>query len=143
MTRSVPLVTPQKHWNTASWSNASHPPLRRPMVAPRPYPSDAIMSASKHRYRITVTPIETDGQQCSGRCTIEFEQRSQYNWMRQLESAQGQRRLSCNEDAGVVVATGLLETLAESADKPDSLLGGLQPELGQLLRKLQALQASR
>ena len=100
----------------------------------------APMSSPKHRYRITVTPIETDGQQCSGRCTIEFEQRSQYNWMHQLESAQGQRRLSCNEDAGVVVVSGLLETLAESAAKPGSLLATLQPELGQLLAKLQRLQ---
>ncbi len=98
------------------------------------------MSISKHRYRISVTPIETDGQQCSGRCSIEFEQRSQYNWMHQLESAQGQRRLSCNEDAGVVVVTGLLETLAESAAKPGNLLSVLQPELDQLLHKLQQLQ---
>ena len=104
------------------------------------FPTQSTMSISKHRYRISVTPIETDGQQCSGRCSIEFEQRSQYNWMRQLESAQGQRRLSCNEDAGVVVVTGLLETLAESAAKPDSLLSALQPELGQLLHKLKQLQ---
>lgn len=100
------------------------------------------MSSPKHRYRVTVTPIETDGQQCSGRCTIEFEQRSQYNWMHQLEAAQGHRRLSCNEDAGVVVATGLLRTLAESANRPGSLLGELQPELDQLLAKLQRLQGA-
>ncbi|MCD9087751.1 DUF3861 family protein [Stenotrophomonas sp. SY1] len=100
------------------------------------------MSYSKHRYRITVTPIETDGKQCSGRCTIEFEQRSQYNWMRQLESAQSQRRLSCNDDASVVVVTGLLETLAESTARPDSPLATLQPELDQLLHKLQQLQVT-
>ncbi|MGE8281986.1 MAG: DUF3861 family protein [Stenotrophomonas sp.] len=100
------------------------------------------MSSPKHRYRITVTPIETDGQQCSGRCTIEFEQRSQYNWMRQLETAQGQRRLGCNDDAGVIVTTGLLESLSESSAKPGSLLALLQPELDQLLAKLQRLQSA-
>lgn len=104
-------------------------------------PTDAAnMSNSKHRYRITVTPIETDGKQCSGRCTIEFEQRSQYNWMHQLEAAQRQRRLSCNEDAGIVVVSGLLETLAESTANPDSPLAALQPELDQLLHKLRQLQ---
>jgi len=94
------------------------------------------MTSSKHRYRITVTPIETDGQQCSGRCTIEFEQRSQYSWMQAFESAQRQRRLSCNDDASLVVATGLLTGLAEAATRDDSPLAALQPELDQLLQKL-------
>ncbi len=103
-------------------------------------PTDAAnMSNSKHRYRITVTPIETDGQQCSGRCTIEFEQRSPYSWMQQFESAQRQRRLSCNEDASIVVLTGLLQSLAEATAKPGSTLSTLQPELDQLLHKLQQL----
>lgn len=97
------------------------------------------MSSSKHRYRITVTPIEADGLQCSGRCTIEFEQRSSRNWMRELEGAQRQRRLSCNEDAGVVVATGLLETLAAAAREGGHPLAVLQPELDGLIAKLQAL----
>ena len=100
------------------------------------------MSSSKHRYRINVTPIETDGQQCSGRCSIEFEQRSQGNWMHQLEAAQRQRRLPCNEEAALVVATGLLATLADSSAKPDSLLSALQPELDQLLSKLRRLQGA-
>lgn len=96
---------------------------------------------SAHRYRITVTPIESDGQQCSGRCTIEFEQRSEHDWMRLLESAQGQRKLSCNEDATLIVASGLLRTLSRhpnaSAGNP---LSSLQPELDQLLAKLEQLQ---
>jgi len=113
-----------------------------PAYGGRSFPSsDATMSSPKHRYRISVTPIETDGQQCSGRCSIEFEQRSQGNWMHQLEAAQRQRRLSSNEEAAIVVASGLLATLADSAAKPGNLLAALQPELDQLLAKLQRLQA--
>ncbi len=97
------------------------------------------MSSQTHRYRITVTPIQADGQQCSGRCTIEFEQRSARDWMRALESAQGRRRLCCNTDAGVVVATGLLESLSEAARGEGNTLAQLQPELDALLRKLQRL----
>lgn len=100
------------------------------------------MSSSKHRYRITVTPIEPDGLQCSGRCTIEFEQRSPQNWMHQLETAQRQRRLSCNEVASAVVATGLLENLASITRDGDNVLSLLQPELDGLLGKLAQLHAS-
>ncbi|MBN8802997.1 MAG: hypothetical protein ABS96_24630 [Lysobacteraceae bacterium SCN 69-123] len=101
------------------------------------------MSSSKHRYRITVTPIEADGLQCSGRCTIEFEQRSPRNWMHELEDAQRQRRLSCNEAAGAVVATGLLEALAVAARDDAHPLAALQPELDVLIAKLQALRQAR
>ena len=97
------------------------------------------MSSSKHRYRITVTPIEADGLPSSGRCTIEFEQRSPQNWMHQLEHAQSQRRLSCNDVTSIVVATGLLENLAVSARDNDNLLSLLQPELDGLLAKLAKL----
>ncbi|MGB3392336.1 MAG: DUF3861 family protein [Stenotrophomonas sp.] len=90
-----------------------------------------------HRYRITVTPIEADGLPCDGRCTIEFEQRSPRNWMRELEGTQ--RQLSCNEAASAMVAAGLLETLAASAGNDAHLLAALQPELGGLITKLQAL----
>lgn len=102
-----------------------------------------VMSSSKHRYRITVTPIEADGLQCSGRCTIEFEQRSPRNWMHELEDAQRQRRLSCNEAAGAVVATGLLEALAVAARDDAHPLAALQPELDVLIAKLQALRQAR
>ncbi|KRG39638.1 hypothetical protein ARC78_14250 [Stenotrophomonas pictorum JCM 9942] len=101
------------------------------------------MSSRMHRYRITVTPIESDGLQCSGRCTIEFEQRSPQNWMHQLEAAQSQRQLSCNEVASVVVATGLLENLAGIARQGDNVLSALHPELDALLAKLAQLHATR
>lgn len=97
------------------------------------------MSGTPHRYRITVTPVEADGLPCTGRCTIEFEQRSPRNWMRELEGVQGRRQLSCNEVASVVVATGLLETLSAAAGDEAHLLAALQPELDGLLTKLQAL----
>lgn len=101
----------------------------------------AAMSDSAQRYRITVTPISNDGQQCDGRCTIEFEQRSQHNWMRQLETVQQQRALSCNEDAALVVATGLLGSLARAHQRtPTPLLSSLQPQLDELLLKLEQLQ---
>ena len=119
-------------------------PAAWPAYGGRQFPvAPHAMSSSKHRYRITVTPIEADGLQCSGRCTIEFEQRSPRNWMRELEGAQRQRRLSCNEDAGVVVATGLLETLAAAAREGGHPLAALQPELDGLIAKLQALRAAQ
>ncbi|MBJ7517408.1 MAG: DUF3861 domain-containing protein, partial [Stenotrophomonas sp.] len=43
------------------------------------------MASPSTRYRLTVTPIEKDGLQCSGRCTIEVEHRAQRDWMRLLE----------------------------------------------------------
>lgn len=104
--------------------------------------TDSAMSSRMHRYRITVTPIESDGLQCSGRCTIEFEQRSPQNWMHQLEAAQSQRRLSCNEVASAVVATGLLENLASIARQGDNVLSALHPELDALLGKLAQLHAA-
>lgn len=98
------------------------------------------MSPTTHRYRITVTPIQGDGQQCTGRCTLEFEQRSQHDWMQHFECAQRQRRLSCNDDASLVVVAGLLANLS-AADKAGTPLATLQPELDTLLAKLDVLLA--
>ncbi len=109
------------------------------MVGPSPYPH-AIMSSNAHRYRITVTPIETDGQQCTGRCTLEFDQRTTYSWMKQFEQAQRQRRLPSNDDASLVVATGLLHSLSAASGRHGNALDSLQPELDQLLLKLEKLQ---
>ncbi len=111
------------------------------MVTVLPQRPDAAMTHSKHRYRISVTPIETDGQQCSGRCSIEFEQHSQHSWMREFEAAQRLRRLSCNDDASLVVVTGLLTGLADASTRAESPLATLQPELDQLLRKLHGLRS--
>jgi predicted nucleic acid-binding Zn ribbon protein len=102
-------------------------------------PVTAVMS--KQRYRITVTPIETDGRPCSGRCTIEFEQKSQQNWMRQLETLQRQRDLSGDECAAFTVGTALLKELAEQprAHAHDTL-ARLRPELQALLEQLERIQ---
>lgn len=96
--------------------------------------------SAPHRYRISVTPIEADGHQCSGRCSIEFEQQSNDNWMHQLEQLQRQRTLSSKQDAAVVLASGLLRNLAETAaSQPTHVLTALQPQLDQLLAKLGVL----
>lgn len=100
------------------------------------------MSRNTHRYRITVMPIQGDGLPCTGRCTLEFEQRGQRDWMQHFECAQRQRRLSCNDDASVVVAAGLLASLSSTAAKADSPLRCLQPELDLLLAKLDRLQTT-
>ncbi|HBK46354.1 MAG TPA: DUF3861 domain-containing protein [Xanthomonadaceae bacterium] len=92
------------------------------------------------RYRITVTPIETDGRPCSGRCTIEFEQRSQDDWMHALEKLQRQRDLSGDECAAFTVGTQLLKDLATrpQADAHRTL-ARLQPELRALLDRVAAM----
>ncbi|MCW4472208.1 DUF3861 domain-containing protein [Xanthomonas sp. H13-6] len=96
------------------------------------------MSSQTHRYRITVTPIEKDGLQCSGRCTIEFEQRSPQDWMRLLEAAQRQRSLSADEHAALLVASQLLDGLARShAQQPDHPLAVLKPQIDRVTGQLQ------
>lgn len=45
------------------------------------------MASPSTRYRISVTPIEKDGLQCTGRCTIELEHRASRDLMRLLEAA--------------------------------------------------------
>ena len=66
------------------------------------------MSNQSHRYRITVTPVESDGLQCQGRCTIEFEHACHDDWMRILESMQRQRGFSGDERAALTIGTKLL-----------------------------------
>lgn len=92
---------------------------------------------SKQRYRITVTPIETDGRQCSGRCTIEFEHRARDNWMRILEALQSSRDFRGDEGAAFTVGTQLLKDLATEAEThPHGALEKLLPELEALIERL-------
>lgn len=42
------------------------------------------MASPSTRYRISVTPIEKDGLQCTGRCTIELEHRASRDLMLSL-----------------------------------------------------------
>ncbi len=101
----------------------------------------AAMTSTSQRYRITVTPIEKDGLQCSGRCTIELEHRAQQDWMRLLEAARRQSGLSGDERAAAVVATQLLLDLARRhAQDPEHPLTALQPQLDEVLAALDAIQ---
>jgi hypothetical protein len=91
---------------------------------------------STQRYRITITPLESDGRPCAGRCTIEFEQRSHENWMRRLEALQGQRRFSGDDCAALTVGTQLLKELAQARTDGHGALARIQPELQALLDRI-------
>ncbi|WP_369916086.1 DUF3861 family protein [Xanthomonas sp. NCPPB 3005] len=94
------------------------------------------MTASQ-RYRITVTPIEADGLQCQGRCTIEFEARCRQDWMRLLEAAQRHPGLHGDERAALTVGTQLLRGLSErSGSEAQALLAPLRPALDAILARL-------
>ena len=99
------------------------------------------MTSTSQRYRVTVTPIEKDGLQCSGRCTIELEHRAQQDWMRLLEAARRQSGLSGDERAAAIVATQLLQDLARRhAQDTSHPLTALQPQLDEVLAALEAIQ---
>lgn len=81
------------------------------------------MASPSTRYRLTVTPIEKDGLQCSGRCTIEMEHRAQQDWMRLLENAPRRAGFSGDERAAVLIAGQILrDVLQRHADEPDHAL---------------------
>jgi hypothetical protein len=95
------------------------------------------MPNDAHRYRITVTPIEDDGLQCQGRCTIEFEHTCHDDWMRILEAIQRQRGLSGDERAALVVGTKLLSGLMLDHRKDtDDLFAGLRPSMVEFIQRL-------
>lgn len=95
------------------------------------------MPATPHRYRITVTPIEDDGLQCNGRCTIEFEHACHDDWMRILEAIQRQRGLSGDERAALVVGTKLLSGLMlDGREDTDDLFAPLRPHMGAFIAAL-------
>ncbi|MBD9479605.1 DUF3861 domain-containing protein [Pseudoxanthomonas sp. PXM02] len=95
------------------------------------------MSTTPHRYRITVTPIEDDGLQCNGRCTIEFEHGCHDDWMRILENVQRQRGFSGDERAALVVGTKLLSGLMLDHRKDsDDLFAGLRPPMMEFIQTL-------
>lgn len=95
------------------------------------------MSALNHRYRITVTPVENDGLQCAGRCTIEFEQHSRDDWMRILEGIQRQRGLTGDERAALTVGSKLLSGLMQAHQQAgDDLFSDLRPHLEKFLAQL-------
>ena len=71
------------------------------------------MASPSTRYRISVTPIEKDGLQCTGRCTIELEHRASRDLMRLLEAAPRTAGVSGDERATLVIATQLLRDIVQ------------------------------
>lgn len=84
------------------------------------------------RYRITVTPLETDGRPPSGNA-LEFEQRSADNWMRTLEKFERQRGLCGDRCAALAVAIELLKSVAAEPHAQDRAVAQLRPHLDSLL----------
>ncbi|MDR6839998.1 DUF3861 domain-containing protein [Pseudoxanthomonas sacheonensis] len=94
------------------------------------------MANNAHRYRITVTPVESDGLQCLGRCTIEFEHSCHDDWMRILE-AQQQRGFSGDERAALIVGTKLLSGLMlEHRKDANDVFAPLRPHMGEFIKGL-------
>ncbi len=101
------------------------------------------MSNQSHRYRITVTPVESDGLQCQGRCTIEFEHACHDDWMRILESMQRQRGFSGDERAALTVGTKLLSGLMLKHRKDaDDVFAPLRPHMGEFINSLKQRSAA-
>ena len=95
------------------------------------------MANNSHRYRITVTPVEDNGLQCQGRCTIEFEHSCHDDWMRILEAMQRQRGFSGDERAALTVGTKLLSGLMLQHRKDeDDLFAALRPHMGEFIKEL-------
>lgn len=95
------------------------------------------MPSSPHRYRITVTPVERDGLPCRGRCSIEFDQACDDDWMRLVEGTQRLPGFSGDERTALVVGLRLLDGLARHPrDTSGDPLAGLRAPLGELLQKV-------
>lgn len=92
------------------------------------------MANDSHRYRITVTPVASDGLQCRGRCTIEFEHGCHDDWMRILETMPQQRGFSGDERAALIVGTKLLSGLMLNHRKDaDDVFAPLRPHMGEFI----------
>ena len=107
------------------------------LVCTTPQAEARAMANSPHRYRITVTPVESDGLQCQGRCTIEFEHSCHDDWMRILEAMQRQRGFTGDERAALTVGTKLLSGLMLQHRKDeDDLFASLRPHMGEFIKDL-------
>ena len=100
------------------------------------------MASPSTRYRLTVTPIEKDGLQCSGRCTIEVEHRPQRDWMRLLEGAPRLAGFSGDERAAVLIASQILRDVVQRhVDEPNHPLAPHAEALNTALDALDSLHA--
>ena len=92
----------------------------------------------EHRYRITVTPIEKDGQPCTRRCGMEFEHVCSEDWMRILENLQRQPGLVGDQRTALVISAELLADLERNAGEgADALFAPLRPHLATFIKHLE------
>lgn len=111
--------------------------FRTYLVCTTPQAEVRAMANNAHRYRITVTPVESNGLQCQGRCTIEFEHSCHDDWMRILEAMQQQRGLTGDERAALTVGTKLLSGLMLDHRKDaQDLFAPLRPHMGEFIKGL-------
>lgn len=107
------------------------------LVRTTPQAEVRAMANATHRYRITVTPIENNGLQCQGRCTIEFEHSCHDDWVGILEAMQRQRGFTGDERAALIVGTKLLSGLMLDHRKDaDDLFAPLRPHMGDFIKGL-------
>lgn len=102
------------------------------------------MASPSTRYRISVTPIEKDGLQCTGRCTIELEHRAGRDLMRLLEAAPRTAGVSGDERATLVIATQLLRDIVQRhAETEGHALAAIAAQVLPALDALEQLPSSR
>ncbi len=95
------------------------------------------MAHNAHRYRITVTPVESDGLPCLGRCTLEFEHACHDDWTRIVENVQRLRGYNGDERVALVVGAKLLGGLMLSHRKDeDDLFAPLRAHFGDFIQGL-------
>ncbi|MBD9367846.1 DUF3861 family protein [Xanthomonas sp. XNM01] len=96
------------------------------------------MKRRQQRYRVTVTPVETGGLPCTGRCSIEFEQTCQDDWMRSVEGNQRLRGFSGDERTALVIGARILEGLMQvPREAQDDLLAGMRAPMAALVEELE------
>lgn len=97
------------------------------------------MPSSPERYRVVVTPVEKGGLPCTARCSIEFEQPRERDWMALVEQTQRLPGLAGDERIALVVAACLLDGIAKRNPSPGTdPLHGLRAPLADLLSRLQS-----
>ena len=97
------------------------------------------MASSPHRFRVTVTPVESDGLPCNGRCSIEFDHPCGQDWMRLIEGTQRLPGFTGDERTALVVGARLLDSLARRRRGATSdPLRELRAPLAELLARIEA-----